>query len=75
MSLYFPLNAEENEIRLLRLHGGSGDEPLKCDLFVVALHLHYDYEHTRWLDDFEDYTRIPEKTEYRTHHPPYEAFS
>ncbi|RYP17456.1 hypothetical protein DL765_004502 [Monosporascus sp. GIB2] len=75
MSLYFPLNAEENEIRLFQLHRGATGEPLKGSLFKVALHLHYDYEWKEWLEDFEDYAPTPEKTECKTHHPPYEALS
>ena len=75
MSLYSALSREENEIRLLTLHPGARDTPLKCALSQVSLHLHYHYTYKEWDNDYEEFSHSEEPEPCSDHHPSYEALS
>jgi hypothetical protein len=75
MALYQSLSVDDNEIRLLRLHSGVADDPLRCTLLQVSLHLHYKYEYKDWGTDHESFTPGGELEPCDDHHPPYEALS
>ncbi|KAK3360686.1 heterokaryon incompatibility protein-domain-containing protein [Lasiosphaeria hispida] len=44
MAVYTLLNTQNKETRLLLLHAGSGDEPIRCSLHIVSLHHDPKYE-------------------------------
>ncbi|KAK3356702.1 hypothetical protein B0T25DRAFT_138042 [Lasiosphaeria hispida] len=44
MAAYTLLNTQYKETRLLLLHAGSGDEPIRCSLHIVSLHHNPKYE-------------------------------
>jgi hypothetical protein len=75
MALYQSLSVDDNEIRLLKLHSGVADDPLRCTLLQVSLHLHYKYEYRDWGTDHESFTPGVELEPCDDHHPPYEALS
>jgi hypothetical protein len=75
MALYQSLSVDDNEIRLLKLHSGVSDDPLRCKLLQVSLHLRYKYEYRDWGTDHESFTPGEELEPCENHHPPHEALS